>query len=566
MLKKSLYCAVIVALILTGISKVSFGAPKPSGSPPALTGIVTSDAEGPMEGVVVRAKRVGGTVSVSVVSDDQGRYSFPADRLTPGKYEISIRAVGYDLANPKLVATVGTKTSQVDIKLNKTANLAAQLTSAEWILSAPGTPAQKNSLYSCINCHQLKPVFDSTYDIEGMMKDILEMRSDGPSTSLVRADKLPYHSGPRPNDRTLAEYLTSINLSGGKTHWNFELKTLPRPKGKSTRVIITEYDLPRPETMPSFAVMDEDGMIWYGDFTTNVLGRLDPRTAKTKEWTLPIVRPGFDPGSLCVRVDRDGNVWVARSMQMALARFDKKTEKITTWSLPKEYRELHTRISYLVPTPQGKVWTEDTFNRTMVLFDPATAHWDIFNAFPGWKWSWDTDNGAGGRGPTARGHFIQSVGSDSRGWGYFCDIAGGNIGEVDPETGKVTLYTPPTPNSGVRLMHIDSEDRIWFGEDKAGKIGMFDIKTKQFKEWTDPEPLNDDYDVVPDKAGYVWTGGMATDIVTRLDPKTGEMTQYMLPTLDVNIRSLDIDNFTTPPSLVVGENHRGRIALVTPLD
>ena len=54
--------------------------------PAVLTGHVTSEAEGAMEGVVVSAKKAGSTVTVSVVSDAQGRYSFPADRLDAGKY------------------------------------------------------------------------------------------------------------------------------------------------------------------------------------------------------------------------------------------------------------------------------------------------------------------------------------------------------------------------------------------------------------------------------------------------------------------------------------------------
>ncbi len=40
----------------------------------ALTGQVTSAAEGPMEGVVVTAKRAGSTIAVSVISDAQGQY------------------------------------------------------------------------------------------------------------------------------------------------------------------------------------------------------------------------------------------------------------------------------------------------------------------------------------------------------------------------------------------------------------------------------------------------------------------------------------------------------------
>ncbi|HEX3377760.1 MAG TPA: carboxypeptidase-like regulatory domain-containing protein, partial [Candidatus Acidoferrales bacterium] len=61
-----------------------------------LTGIVSSDAEGPMEGVLVSATRVPGTVTTTVVSNAQGRYSFPAGRLLPGKYRLAIRAVGYE--------------------------------------------------------------------------------------------------------------------------------------------------------------------------------------------------------------------------------------------------------------------------------------------------------------------------------------------------------------------------------------------------------------------------------------------------------------------------------------
>ena len=50
-----------------------------------------------MEGVIVRAKKAGSTIAVSVVSDAQGRYSFPADRLDVGQYALSIRATGYML-------------------------------------------------------------------------------------------------------------------------------------------------------------------------------------------------------------------------------------------------------------------------------------------------------------------------------------------------------------------------------------------------------------------------------------------------------------------------------------
>src|SRR2546426_619496 len=68
--------------------------------PAALTGIVSSEAEGKMEGVVVTARRAKSIVQVSGTTDASGRYAFPRDRLEPGEYTLSIRAVGYDIESP----------------------------------------------------------------------------------------------------------------------------------------------------------------------------------------------------------------------------------------------------------------------------------------------------------------------------------------------------------------------------------------------------------------------------------------------------------------------------------
>jgi len=83
---------------------------------------------------LVSAKRVGGRVTVSRVSDQKGRYAFPADRLAAGEYEIRIRAIEYDAANPNMTASVKKeKATRADIKLNKIQDLTIQLSSAEWL-------------------------------------------------------------------------------------------------------------------------------------------------------------------------------------------------------------------------------------------------------------------------------------------------------------------------------------------------------------------------------------------------------------------------------------------------
>src|ERR1043165_7771800 len=63
-----------------------------------LSGQVTSNEEGAMEGVLVSAKLAGSHKTVTVVTDEKGHYAFPQGRLEPGKHALTIRAVGYDLA------------------------------------------------------------------------------------------------------------------------------------------------------------------------------------------------------------------------------------------------------------------------------------------------------------------------------------------------------------------------------------------------------------------------------------------------------------------------------------
>src|SRR3954465_13079365 len=93
-------------------------------SPAALGGRVTSVEEGPMEGVLVSAKRAASTITVTVVSDAQGRYRFPAARLSPGAYTLKVRAVGYDLEGSQGIEVKANETATLDLKLTHARDLA----------------------------------------------------------------------------------------------------------------------------------------------------------------------------------------------------------------------------------------------------------------------------------------------------------------------------------------------------------------------------------------------------------------------------------------------------------
>jgi virginiamycin B lyase len=540
-------------------------------APVALTGTVSSDAEGPMEGVLVNAKQLGGTITVSVVSDKQGRYSFPSSRLASGEYQLSIRAIGYDSANPHAVAAVGTLKREADIKLNKTHDLTSQLSDVEWLMSIPGTDEEKQKLFiSCDLCHSLAPILKSTYDASGWMTTLIRMHNWIPGSLPAKPILSPFRAGPQGGDEQFAKYLSSINLSSGSAH-DFELKTLPRPHGDDTKVVVTEFDLPRPDAEPHDAVVDGEGMVWYSDYAEAIVGRLNPRTGEVKEWRDPLVKPGYNGGFLDLELDHDGNPWVGRPGPgfNGFAKFDKKTETFVNWTDPvesdnPETKKDHGDINFIVPmtstgflamTRDGRVWNRDNFTNKAFRLDPATGKIESFDQFPPEIMSKDY------RGPR---HRVYSIRADSKGNLYEADIEAGNILKVDGATGKVAVYPTPTPDSGPRRMHMDSDDRLWIGEYYAKKIARFDTKTETFQEWPLPIPWYGAYDVAPDQDGRLWTGSMSSDLITRFDPRTGEFRHYLLPSLDVNVRRADVDLSGPGAVFWVGENHRARIARVEP--
>lgn len=551
----------IKSFLLSGaaaIAAASFYAATPE--PPALTGIVSSAEEGAMEGVLVSARKAGSTITTTVVTDSTGRYTFPANRLEPGQYTLRVRAVGYDQDESGTVLMRATGTVSAHLKLHRAADLQSQLSNTEWMLSVPGTEDQKKSLLNCVQCHTLQRILQSRHD-EEQFRQVLERMGGYTNASFPAhpqrkaAERLRETRGAQlaQNRQTQAKYLSTINL-GSNAALPYDLKTLPRLTGRSTHVIITEYDLPRKAIEPHDVILDSDGTPWFSDFGEQVLGKLDPRTGKVTEIPIPVLKPGAATGSLSLESDRDGNLWLGMMFQGGIAKYERKSGQFQTWTVPAEYNQAMTQIDMVEPQHSyvdGKVWTQNNGFAAIHRLDLATGHIETFDFFAVEK--------------EGENHNIYDVIPDSHNNAYFTDFQNEHIGRVDAKTGKMTLYPTPTPRSQPRRGQMDSQDRVWFGEYRGGRIGMFDTRTEKFQEWLPPTPYSAPYDVVLDRNGEAWTGSMTTDRVVRLNPATGQITEYQLPR-STNIRRVFVDNTAARPTLWVGNNHGASIVKVEPLD
>jgi virginiamycin B lyase len=526
----------------------------------ALGGQVSSAEEGAMEGVLVSAKKEGSTITTTVVTNDKGQFSFPAERIEPGHYNITIRAAGFNLVGPREVDVAGGAAASADLKLAKAKNVHAQLTNAEWLASAPGNDQIKSFLPDCVGCHTLQRVFSAIHSPDEWKQVFARMGRYAPESVPTRPQLLlaggPRSERPRVPANMMdaaAEFLINANVSNPDSE-GFNFKTLPRPKGRSTHVIVTEYDLPRKEALPHDVIVDADGHAWYSDFGNQFVGELDPKTGKVQDYALETLRQDQPKGPLGLEFDPEGNIWIGMSYQAGASKIDRKTKQVTTYPLPKEWQGITSQTNMVTPTHMnvdGKVWMEDTENGRVFRLDLASGKWE------------DRGVATSAKGETIRGYGLPSDKDNNL---YLMSFGDTRIGKLDAKSNVADIWKTAFARSRPRRGRFDDQNRLWFAEYAANRIAMFDPTTEQIKEWKLPTAWSAPYDVAPSKgAAEVWTGSMLSDQVARLNPKTDEIVEYLLPHT-TNIRRVFVQEGGARPVLWVGNNHGRAIVKVEPQD
>jgi len=573
----------------------------------ALTGTVTSKAEGAMEGVAVIAKRDGSPVLTSVMTDARGQYSFPRSHLKPGKYTIAIRAAGYVLPGSGTIPVdvSAEAAGRLDLALldATTDQMANQLTTVDWLMSMPGTTAQKDLLVrkvvNCGFCHDMERTLRTRYTADQFLPVISRMATYaadnsaacGPGSALIcdakTSGRYQQQSVPRPPEglsyggadaRLLAEYLASVNLSGGRKTWNFPLKAMPRPKGRATRAIVTVFPIPRQPNVIHDLAVDQNGHVWYGDSGWGYLGKLEPKTATFKEYEAPQRWPEPQAGLKRVlgvqdvEVDAVGRVWAVLALGgKTLAYFDPARE---AW---KEFEMPGGVWAFLPSFHKGQadtVWTTgrppDGGNAA-----PLTAY--RLNAKTGQvEASFPIMVDASGRdfsgpmrldvyGMSSARPFCYQIARDAQD-NFLCnDFYGSNIIRVNAKTGKTTIFPTPTPHAAPRRGRGDGEGRYWFGEFWGDKAAMLDLATGTIREFPFSTKYMSAYAAAPDARGEGWASSTGSDRVMRINPQTGETTEYLMPVY-YDARKVVVDPSTANTTVWLPNKNLAQLIRIEPLD
>ena len=136
----------------------------------------------------------------------------------------------------------------------KARNIVPQLSNAEWMMSVPGEDQFKASfMLDCQGCHTLQRVFTALHAAEEWEQVFTRMGRYAPESTPAHPQLIVQGGARSERPRVAAnmmqqaaEYLEKVSLAN-PDRLGIRLQDLPRPKGKATKVVITEWDLPRKE-------------------------------------------------------------------------------------------------------------------------------------------------------------------------------------------------------------------------------------------------------------------------------------------------------------------------------
>ena len=431
----------------------------------AVAGRVTVD-QGEVRAFRVKARDSVHRISYTVYTVD-GRYRIY--NLPPSTYEIQVIEGGFE-SPVETVEVTADQTATVDLSLTATGSIVAQGAGARGATAQrnyggsagddraaelvdfdtlyPPSPAREVMLRSCFGCHGPAGFHRRGRKNEAGWRAAVDRMFDPNGRVADMAAGVPqvtYDLVSLEEKESIIQYLTA-NFGPGSTVRDLELDPLVRDEDALSETVYIQYEL----------------------------NRATPRQLSNG------VTPRGNIHSVFASLQNPGVIWVSGNGSNAILRVDTRDadfERRTT--------------EYWIDNP------------------------DNINVTP---------------------HGILEY----RGRVYWVELTGDHFGELDPATGTMQRYPLPTKGGGPHSVWVDSRGSFWYTYfASAGKIGRFNLATKDFTEW---EPLAgfSGYGIVVDRQDRVWAVGLHTPAVFMYNQETAQWKSYPMsnparrPTIDSN--------------------------------
>jgi len=543
----------MVLAMMAMIAAVSIRAADNTG---VLEGVVKDNAGAPVAGAFVKMKNAERRLTFMVVSQAQGRYTA---NVPPGKYVVQGVGGEYQsaLSAPKDVAA-GRSTS-IDVALSD--KRAPRLPNA-WPGRPPGQGGGEAAgtaplklpdgngkqlvTGKCTACHDAARIANARYDRAHWLDIIDDMQEYARGSEIAR--ELTSEEV-----NVLLDYLLT-NFSDANARGRGRQTVDPNSRlsrtlvtGAATKYVAVEFELPKTNVEPHEITVDNQGNGWVTQRTGGRLGRFDTKTFTYTE---------FDPPAGATKKVRlngivrglDNKLWfVDGGPNRRFLYYDTVSETFNVFPLPKLKYGNATGNTMRVH-PNGTVWLCNIGSNQIIRLDPTTKKIDV----------WEVPAGVQARKNATP--YGMAVAGDGKVW--FVENTFNQLGRVDPATGKIDEFPIPVKGAVTRKMGSDSEGNIWVGLHVPGKLMKVDYKTNQMTIFDPPTEDSGVYSVQGDpKSKVIWFSQQHADQIARFDPATRAFTEFALANAEEDHRRIEIDPTNSNRIWWTG-NTSGRIGYV----
>jgi virginiamycin B lyase len=284
---------------------------------------------------------------------------------------------------------------------------------------------------------------------------------------------------------------------------------LGRAAVRPPRVRLVEYKV-FDGSGPHDVAPTASGKVWFTAQAAGELGRLDPRTGRVRRVPLG---SGSAPHGVIVGPDRAA--WVTDSGLNAIVRVDARSLRVRRFPLPPD--RAGANLNTATFDRGGRLWftgQSGVYGR----LDPRSGRMRLFDP-------------PGGPGP-------YGISTTRAGAVWYASLAGSHIARIDTRSGRARIVEPPTDGQGARRIWPDSSGRLWVSEWNAGKLGVYNPRTRRWREWRLPGGNPQPYAVYVDDADLVWLTDFGANSLVRFDPARRRFESFRLPREGANVRQL----------------------------
>jgi virginiamycin B lyase len=361
---------------------------------------------------------------------------------------------------------------------------------------------------TCNACHPLMARVGSGYTVEGWKTVLRMMTNQGANIPADQTD-------------AITQYL---------------IKTFPetgKPAGVTVqgpvKVAFKSWQAPTPGSRPHDPLAATDGSLWYTGQMANVLGRVDPKSGKVKEYPLKTAHSG--PHGLME--DKEGSIWYTGNTGALIGKLNPKNGEVTEYKMPDpNVHDPHT----LIFDHTGILWFTAQNGNRIGRLDPKTGEIKLLT-------------------PPTNGARPYGMAVNSKNVVFFDEFGTNKIGSVDPKSLEIREFTLPNAASRPRRIAVGPDDIVWYTDFSRGFLGRLDPASGSVKEYQSPSgPKSEPYGIsVIDGAIWYSESNAAPNMVVRFDPKSEKFQTWPIPGGGNIVRNTSVTrdgNFVLANSLV----------------